>query len=255
MIVRASRRAVFARFVIALGLLAAGAAGAQPAADAALDASAPNVFWTHRWISGIGLNNGREFLETADWRRTQSRKEDGASVVRLRYNMAGRWASTALATSSGLEQWITFASVWAGDALRVRVPGAAPGQRSTLRVSGTLAFEGPSYSYRTAQVCAGIVDGTACNSDFYDVNALLELPLPQNVAEVRRLSDLEVEVDIEGPQAVVPLRFFQSHNITAFDPLMSQRLDLAVTLTLPPGATCASRSGQAFNGMCPLPGR
>jgi hypothetical protein len=245
-------------------LLAAGASPAQPDTDAALDQSAPNVYWDHYWISTEDWERRVEFLEYADWGRLRSvgtivgyPKEN--TKVWLAYNMAGHISSKAEAFEDDGYYWYTDASVWVGDALRIRVPGAAPGQVTTLRFGGIKKYRGRNAHSEYTQVCAGIVADSHCEADFYGygINAKLQLPPPENVAEVRRISDLEVEVDVVGPQAVVPLRFAIRHSAYGDrgDRVDVSQVDLLPTVQLPAGVVCHSRSGKAFNGRCPAPGR
>lgn len=215
--------------------------------------SGPNVVWYHHWWSTEDWEGNRNYVQRASRDRVKYSRQGGHTKAELIYDMRGRFISDVFATQeNNSETWLTQAGIWVGDVLRVKVPGAAPGQRSTLRISGQVSLAGEGQGLTEALVCAGYIDATWCQEDYGDINGRLQLPMPQGVAELRRVSALELEVDIVGDEALVPLRYFMLNNVAGHpgEPEMNQRVDMTVSLQLPAGATCTARSGPAFQGRC-----
>lgn len=243
------------RAALVLALSSALGSLAVPASAQTVDLAynGPNVVWYHHWWSTEDWEGNRNHLQRAPRDRVKYSRERGHTKAELIYDMRGRFISDVFATQeANRETWLTQAGIWVGDVLRVRVPGAAPGQRSTLRISGQVSFAGEGLGQTEALVCAGYIDATSCQEDYGDINGRLHLPAPQGVAELRRVSALELEVVIVGEEALVPVRYFMLNNVAGHpgEPEMNQRMDMTVFLQLPAGATCSARSGPAFQGQC-----
>jgi hypothetical protein len=248
-----------------MSMVRAGAMLAMSASLASLawpaqaqEAEAPSIVWYHHWWSTEDWEGNRNYVERAVRDRVKYSRQDGHTKAELVYNMNGRFISDVFATQErNLFSWLTQSGIWVGDVLRVKVPGAAPGQLSTLRITAEVAFSGQGRGYTEALVCAGFIDETYCQQDYGDINGRLKLPEARNVQELQRLGPQDLQVVIVGDQALVPVRYFMMNNVSAApgEPEMNQRMDMTVSLQLPAGATCTSRSGRAFQGQCPAPSR
>lgn len=234
-----------------------GPVGAAASTQVPSDAP-PNVYWYHHWWSTEDWEGEKTFVQYADKDRVQHAKEDRHTRAKLVYNMQGRFITDVFATQeSNLHTWLTQSGVWVGDVLRVKIPGASPSQQSTLRISAQVAYAGEGRGFTDALVCAGFIDEANCQDDYRDVNLALQLPPPRNVAALQRLGPQDLQVVVQGDEALVPVRFYMMNNVSSApgEPEMNKRMEMTVSLELPEGATCISRSGRAFQGMCPAPAR
>lgn len=214
----------------------------------------PKVVWYHHWWSTEDWEGNRNFTQRARRDRVMSSEQRGHTKAELIYDMNGRFISEVFATQERNNySWLTQSGVWVGDVIRVKVPGAAPGQQSTVRISAQVAFAGEGAGQTEALVCAGFIDLANCQEDYANINRRLQLPAPRNVVEIQRVNPLDLQVVMVGDEALVPLRYFMLNNVSGNpgQPEMSLRMDMTVALQLPAGATCTSRSGGAFQGRCP----
>jgi hypothetical protein len=231
----------------------------------------------YAWIQG---GADREILSSTTLLQQTWRTGTPMSTSRSRINLLG--TMTATATAAGAEDG-TYDTAGGGstyliDVITVNIPGADANQRTRIyfavKGKGSLLRNYPtddlsSASYQSKLCVGGTVDGPSCAADLPGWETDADLPDPSGLVQGTRiqysvlLGQGESQksfngkatgyIIAQGPVATFALVGQTDAVAGAHKSGVINKATGTTTfaMTLPAGATCTSRSGQAFGGLCP----
>lgn len=197
----------------------------------------------------------------------------------------GRVSGLAMATKTpngfgGFMPGLMDGDMYVVDVLTIHVPGAAPGKVTTLHLNskmpGQLSVDpGNANGQASASyaACLGAQDDASCAPSPAWVVTDAQLPAPSGMVATVAVSagrswtaaDLvfqpyalatRTEIQVVGPTAVIPYILRVHKYVTADGGVLdytpaSATGDFRWNLYLPQGVSCTSRSGHAFEDLCP----
>lgn len=156
--------------------------------------------------------------------------------------------------------------VWGGDLLLISIPGAAPDQLTEVRfIVESKGVVSPAGGNAALWLCFGLRNGAqgACPDKLSrDGRDALHLPRGVNVVVPGQAKTTAgageswrhrqtVVMTMRGAEALVPFWYYLQAQTGGLDANGSRAQLLGMSIELPEGATCASRSRTAFGGACP----